>query len=87
MLTRFNFPQTQDIVDNFEYLVLHNLIDCGKLSTTTNEKKPPTNRRLRISDIRKRATNTIAELRIPSPYPAAPLRIWLIHTLIVSKKV
>ena len=29
----------------------------------------------------------IAELRIHSPYPAAPLRIWLIRTLIVSKWV
>ena len=49
-------------------------------------KKPPISRRLRISDIRKCATNTIAELRIYAPDPAAPLRIWLIRTLIVSKR-
>jgi hypothetical protein len=46
------------LVDNFAYLGLIFHVSCGKLSTTTNEKKPPISRRLRISDIRKSAGNT-----------------------------
>ena len=51
-----------------------------------DKRKKPLGRseRLRISNIRKGITSTFAELRIQRTYPAAPLRIWLIHTLIVS---
>ena len=85
------YPQNHKILlcyeENFAYYVLLSIKNCGKLSTTTMKKAPGEPEAFRISDIRKRATNTIAELRIHDPYPAAPLRIWLIHTLIVSKWV
>ena len=70
----------------FTYFVLLSWTLCGKLSTTTNEKSPRFLGGLEYATSAKVLVTRIAELRIYTPDPAAPLRIWLIHTLIVSKR-